>query len=195
MAKIEYSASQNEKDYDLNSIRLNGVAIGKIERQKNMLSAYFSPKACINSLNRPEVGKSYPVVVSGRLISGRPFGGARKIIVILNTMAFYNWLTDYGTGGSFERAIPLIKVRQPSPKGDENEYIQEDRIGMAVGFILIFRGMAAGDGGGPLPTPACPPNPPQPTVTCPVIKGVFTAARDKSQHSLEIRLNAISMCM
>jgi hypothetical protein len=69
-------------DYQMETIRLNGQSPIRVEKSKTMLKAAFEPKACIESLGRIEAGRSYPVVISGRLRSGQPFGGGQMIQIV-----------------------------------------------------------------------------------------------------------------
>lgn len=57
---------------------------------------------------------------------------------------------------------------------------------LVFGFILVFYGMAIGDGGGPDPITGCETLPPV-TNDSPLIQGVFTASYDKSLCSVQNR--------
>jgi len=69
-------------DYLKESIRLNNVVAHRVEELRPMLKAYFDRKAAIESLGAVEVDKWYPVVISGWLKSGQPFGGVYKIRIV-----------------------------------------------------------------------------------------------------------------
>ena len=49
---------------------------------KSMIKAYFNPKAAINSLGEVQEKEWYWVVISGRYMSGKPFGAQQKIIIV-----------------------------------------------------------------------------------------------------------------
>ena len=66
-------------DYQIETIRLNGLSANRVEKLKTIIKATFEPKACIESLGQVEAGRSYPIVISGRLRSGQPFGGGQMI--------------------------------------------------------------------------------------------------------------------
>lgn len=72
-------------DYNMESIKLNTVGAKRVEKmysflkKKHYLLALFKKQEAINSLGPVEVGQSYPVVISGRLKSGEPFGGGEKV--------------------------------------------------------------------------------------------------------------------
>lgn len=69
-------------DFKIETIRLNGVSAKGVEKVRTGLMAFFEPNECIESLGPVEVGKSYPVVISGRLRSGQPFGGGQRVQIV-----------------------------------------------------------------------------------------------------------------
>jgi hypothetical protein len=72
-------------DYKMDSIKLNNVAAKEVVkmysflRKKHYLLALFNKQDAISSLGPVEVGQWYPVVISGSLKSGEPFGGGEKV--------------------------------------------------------------------------------------------------------------------
>lgn len=74
--------------YDKTSIRLNNVeAVSVVERysfwkRQPYLDVRFNKKEAIQSLGAVVVGERYPVMVSGRLTSGHPFGGNRMVRIV-----------------------------------------------------------------------------------------------------------------
>ena len=76
------------EDYRTDGIQLNNVAAKKVVKKysflkkKYYLLALFDKKKAINSLGPIEVGKSYPVVMSGMLKSNEFWGGSEKIRII-----------------------------------------------------------------------------------------------------------------
>ncbi len=76
-------AGRTVEDYRRESIRLNNVApIKQPDKSKDFLTAFFSPKDCIDSLGKDvKPNRSYPVVISGKMKSGLSFGGGQKILV------------------------------------------------------------------------------------------------------------------
>ena len=69
-------------DFKIETIRLNGVGAKGVEKVRTGLVAFFEPRECIESLGPVEAGKSYPVVISGRLRSGQPFGGGQRVQIV-----------------------------------------------------------------------------------------------------------------
>jgi hypothetical protein len=82
---VEYPSFLEERrvdDYQIETIRLNGQPAIRVEKSKTIIKATFEPKACIESLGQVEAGRSYPIVISGRLRSGQPFGGGQMIQIV-----------------------------------------------------------------------------------------------------------------
>ena len=77
--QIKKQDGKTVDDYRADSIRLNNKAAKRIEVLPSMIKAYFDPKEAVESLGPVEVGQWYPVVVTGRLKSGEPFGGGDKV--------------------------------------------------------------------------------------------------------------------
>ena len=75
-------AGKTVDDYQLESIRLNNLEALKVKASRSKIKVSFSRKEAIESLGAVEVGKSYPVVISGRLKNGLPFGGGQKIRIV-----------------------------------------------------------------------------------------------------------------
>jgi hypothetical protein len=75
-------------DYQQEGIKLNNVAAKQVFKlysflkKKYYLLALFNKKEAINSLGDVELRQWYPVVISGRLESGQPFGGSQQIRIV-----------------------------------------------------------------------------------------------------------------
>ena len=69
-------------DYNLGSIRLNNVVAKRVKALPPKIKAFFDSKEAINSLGDVERGQWYPVVISGKLISGQFFGGSRRVRIV-----------------------------------------------------------------------------------------------------------------
>ena len=72
-------------DYQLDAIKLNNVEAEKVcklysfLKKKHYLLAFFNKQETVNSLGDVEVGKCYPARITGKLTSGKYFGGSRQI--------------------------------------------------------------------------------------------------------------------
>ena len=81
-------AGQTVDAYQKESLRLNNVAAEQVVKlysfikKQHYLLAFFNKQKAINSLGAVEVGKWYPVEISGKTTSGSFFGGARKIKIV-----------------------------------------------------------------------------------------------------------------
>jgi hypothetical protein len=75
-------------DYQQEGIRLNNVEAEKVWKlysfikKKHYLLAFFNKKEAVKSLGDVTVGQSYPARISGRLTSGKYFGGSRQIKIV-----------------------------------------------------------------------------------------------------------------
>lgn len=77
--QINPGEGKTVNDYRSEGIALNNKAAKRVQVLPSMIRVYFDPKESIESLGPVEVGKWYPVVISGRLKSDEPFGGGQEV--------------------------------------------------------------------------------------------------------------------
>lgn len=82
--KIQIWPQKGKKvtDYNSRSIRLNNLAARRVEVLHDKIEAFFGAREALITLGRVKAGRWYPVVLSGRLKSGRFFGGGRKVVIV-----------------------------------------------------------------------------------------------------------------
>jgi hypothetical protein len=79
--RIYPAAGKTVNDYVSKTIRLNNVAAIEFAISNSILTAYFEAGASVKSLGEVEVGRPYPVTITGRLKNDQPFGGGRRITI------------------------------------------------------------------------------------------------------------------
>jgi hypothetical protein len=79
---IDPEKGRSVEDYRKDSIYLNKVPSKGIEKTGSGLIAFFDARECLASLGQAEMGQEHPVVITGRLKNGQPYGGGQMVRIV-----------------------------------------------------------------------------------------------------------------